>query len=558
MRTRAGRADRADRGDRGDRAGRGTVGRALRTGVGLVAAALVAGVAFVPSGAAGSSTPKRGGEITFGVEAETTGGWCLPQSQLAASGIQVASAIYDPLTVINTKGKYVPYLAKSVTPNATYDQWTIALRDGVTFHDGTPVDAEAVKLNLDSWRGANPRLPARLLQFVFSNIASVSVVDPLTVSVTTKTPWPSFPAQIAGGRYGISAPAQLNDPATCATNLIGSGPFVLESWRVNESVIVGRNPRYWREGLPYLDRITFRPVTDSSARTAQFQSGALDVMHTTSSAAILTLRDDAAAGTATVIEGTKGAEVSYLMFNSAKAPFDDVTARKAAVLARNTKQINQIRNRGLPTLASGPFSPGSVGYLADNGTEKANLKKARELVAQYTQTHGSPPNYEYVTTTDPDNVAIAELVKERSKQAGIEVTIRTVDQSSLINDALAGNFQAMSFRNHPGGDPDTQYVWWHSGSPVNFGRIKDPEIDRLLDAGRVEPDPAKRAAIYEDLNRRFAEESWNLWSWYTLWAIGARDGVQGLAGPPLPDGGGKPFAGFGGVVPVVGLSRSGR
>lgn len=547
----------------GKRTAAGASARRVRAGILLAVVALAVTVVGAPVASAGTpgaraGAPKKGGAITFGLEAETTGGWCLPQSQLAASGIQVALSIYDPLTVINKKGKYVPYLAKSVTPNATYDQWTIALREGVTFHDGTPVDAEAVKLNLDAWRGANPRLPARLLQFVFSNIASVTVVDPLTVSVTTKTPWPAFPAQIAGGRYGISAPAQLNNPDTCATNLIGSGPFVLASWRVNESVVVTRNPRYWRAGLPYLDQITFRPVTDGAAREAQFQSGALDVIHTTSPETILKLRADADAGTATVIEADKGAEVAYLMFNSSKAPFDDPVARRAAVLARNTKQINQIRNRGLPTLANGPFSPGSVGYLADTGTPAANLKQAKKLVAQYTATHGSPPNYEYVTTTDPSNIAIAELVKEQASKAGITVTIRVVDQSSLINDALAGNFQAMSFRNHPGGDPDTQYVWWKSSSPVNFGRIKDPEIDRLLDAGRVETDPAKRTAIYEDLNRRFADQSWNLWSWYTLWAIGARDEVQGLAGPPLPDGGGKPFAGFGGVIPVVGLSRTGR
>ena len=80
----------------------------------------------------------------------------------------------------------------------------------------------------------------------------------------------------------------------------------------------------------------------------------------------------------------------------------------------------------------------------------------------------------------------------------------------------------------------------------------------LSDLVLVETDPAERTAIYEDLNRRFADQAWNLWSWYTLWAIGAREQVRGLAGPALPDGGGKPFAGFGGVVPVVGLWRTGR
>ena len=153
-------------------------------------------------------------------------------------------------------------------------------------------------------------------------------------------------------------------------------------------------------------------------------------------------------------------------------------------------------------------------------------------------------------------MAIAQLVKEQASEAGVEVTIRTIDQSGLINEAIAGNFQGAGWRNHPGGDPDTQYVWWHSASPVNFGRIKDPEIDRLLDEGRGEPDAAKRKEIYQDVNRRFAEEHYNLWSWYTYWAVGYQKDVKGIAGPPLPNGGGKPYSLFAGIIPTLGLHKT--
>jgi peptide/nickel transport system substrate-binding protein len=241
--------------------------------------------------------------------------------------------------------------------------------------------------------------------------------------------------------------------------------------------------------------------------------------------------------------------------NSSKPPFDDLLARQAVAYARNTKEVNQIRNRGIPKLASGPFGPGTMGYLKDTGMPKPNLAKARKLVARYEAKHGQKPNYEYLTNATPDNVAIAQLVKERAAKAGITVSIRTVDQAALINEALAGNFQAIGWRNHAGGDPDAQGVWWRSGSPVNFGRIRDPEIDRLLNAGRVETDPDKRRVIYEDLNRRFAEQLWNLWSWYTVWGVAAKPGVKGVLGPPIPDDGGKPFPLFGGFVPVLGEWR---
>jgi len=527
-------------------------GMRTRGGIAAVAVAVVVSVlaAAVPAGAA--AKPKQGGEVVWGLEAETSGGWCLPQSQMAVSGIIVANSIYDTLTALNSKGEYVPFLAKSVTPNATFDQWTIELRDGVQFHDGTPLDADAVKLNLDTYRGLNPKLPARLTPFVFSNVADVQVTGPLTLSVTTKTPWPAFPALLyGGGRYGIAAPAQLNDPSTCATNLIGTGPFTKESWRPNEEFVAVRNPRYWREGLPRLDKITFKPVPDPSSRLNQFDGGQLDVMHTTSIDNIVALQDEAASGQADLYLSKRGGEVSYMMLNSSKPPFDDPIARQAVAYGRDVAEVNQIRNRGIPQLADSPFGPGSMGYVKDNGFPAPNAKKAKKLVAQYEAKHGEKLGFEYLTNPEPDTLLIAQLVKEQAAKVGIDVSIRTVDQSTLINEALAGSFQAMGFRNHAQSDPDAQYVWWHSGSPVNFGRIDDPEVDRLLDAGRSETDPAKRAQIYQDLNRRFAEEVYNLWSWYTVWGIAAKPEVRDVLGAPLPDGGGKP-AFLGGYVPVSG------
>ena len=110
--------------------------------------------------------------VTYTVVGETAGGWCMPQAQLASNGIQVAVAIYDTLTTQNSKGEIVPYLAKSITPNATFDEWTIGLHEGIEFHDGTPVDADAVKLNLDSYAGRTRAFPARLGIFTYENIAT--------------------------------------------------------------------------------------------------------------------------------------------------------------------------------------------------------------------------------------------------------------------------------------------------------------------------------------------------------------------------------------------------
>src|SRR6476660_1434769 len=120
--------------------------------------------------------PVSGGKIVYGLEGGTTS-FCLPRAQLAIAGIMVAQSVYDTLTEPNDKSESVPYLAKSVEPNATFDQWTITLRPGITFHDGETLNAAAVAQNLNAWKAGV------LLGFVFQNIDSVTTPDDMTVVV---------------------------------------------------------------------------------------------------------------------------------------------------------------------------------------------------------------------------------------------------------------------------------------------------------------------------------------------------------------------------------------
>ena len=529
-------------------------------GLVLIAGSLTGIAGSTALGAA--SGPKHGGSITYALEAETGGGYCLPgQSQLAASGIEVATSIYDTLTTINTKGQYVPFLAQSVTPNATFDQWTITLRPNIKFHNGEALDANAVKLNLDTYRGVNPKVPSPLSSFGFKNVASVDVTGPLTVTVTTKTPWAAFPAYLYGsGRTGIVAPAQLADPNTCQTNLIGTGPFKLvpNEYRPNEHLIVERNPSYWRPGLPYLDKITFIPSMEAAQQLNGLQAGDYDIIQTSAANNIFQLRQRKASGQVQEIDTDNGTEVGYGMLNVSKAPFDDMNARLAVAYAGDANQLNQIRNHGLETLATGPFAPGTPYYLtfAQAGLPQHNVAKAKQYAALYAQAHGGQAlNYTYLTGADPELLALAELTKEQDAKAGINVNIQQVDQATMISIALAGNFQFEAWRNHAQSDPDTQYVWWYTGSPVNFGRINDPVINQLLDQARVETNAAKRVQIYKQLNKEFATKLWNLWAFYTKWSVGAQKSIGGLNGAPLPDGHGQAFALFAGVVPTATLFK---
>jgi peptide/nickel transport system substrate-binding protein len=306
------------------KATRWTIATAAVVGAALVVAACGGGKSSDGGSGSGSETgkPVSGGDLVYGLEAENNGGWCLPEGQLAISGIQVARAVYDTLMAPNADGKYVPYLAESVTNDAGYSNWTIKLRPGIKFSDGSPLTATVVKNNLDAYRGQYPARKPLLFIFTLQNIKDVTVADDLTVNVSTVTPWPSFPAFLhSSGRLGILGQAQLDDPATCDRNLIGTGPFKLKEWKPDDRLTVTKNASYWRKDkdgnqLPYLDSITFKPYPDAQARLNALQSGELTAGHYSGAEQIDSLRSAKESGTLQELESEKYTELSYGMLNA--------------------------------------------------------------------------------------------------------------------------------------------------------------------------------------------------------------------------------------------------
>ncbi len=497
--------------------------------------------------------PESGGTLVYGLEAETAGGFCLPEAQLAVSGIQVARSMYETLTAPNADGEYVPLLAESVTPNDAYDEWTIVLRDGIKFHDGTDLTAEVVKNNIDAGRGFYPARHPLLGPLVMTNWGDVTVTGPLTLAITTKTAWPAFPAHLyASGRVGIMAQAQLDDPDHCSDNMIGTGPFMLDEWVPNDHLTVVRNPDYWREGLPYLDAIEFRPILEATQRVNALQSGEVQATHMMNSLQVAQLQDLAEQGEIGIYQTDEFADTVFTMLNTSKPPFDSLTARRALATAIDNETLNEVREKSIPQRATGPFPPGSIGYLDDSGLPGYDPEEAKRLVAKYEEESGASLTFTILSTPEPANIETGQMVKEMAAEAGIEIDLQQIEEAQLINQVLGGDYNAVFWRAHGGGDPDLQYSWWRSDSPVNFGRFADTEIDRLLDEGRQEPDPAAREQIYQDLNRHFAERIYNVWSFWSMWTIGTTTDVHGVIGPDLPDGS-KPFPGLADGHPVTGM-----
>jgi peptide/nickel transport system substrate-binding protein len=509
------------------------------------------------SGLAEAGQPVRGGRIVYGVEAETSGGFCLPEATLATSGHLIRTAIYDSLTTINDDAEAKPYLAESVGHDAGYKTWTIVLRDGVTFHDGTKLDATVVKNNLDAYLGRRPPRVPTLFPIVLANVDTVTVEDRRTVIVTTKLPWVSFASYLSP--IGIMAQSQLDDADDCDTKMVGTGPFKLASWVQDQELLTQRNPDYWQlapdgQPYPYADALAFRPITDAQQRINALEAGEINAMMASAPTDLYgSLTDLKDGGDINLLISDDHAEVTHLLLNSSKPPFNDETFRRAVAMGVDRETYGALLDNGFSTVAEQPFPKGDMGYVDDSGYPGFDPAASTKLVQEYVA-GGGDASFTLSVSSEPLIVARGEVLQRQLAKVGISVKLSSADQATQINEAVAGTFQAVIWRNHPGGEPDGQYVWWHGqGNPINLGRFVDPEMDALLEAGRGEADPAKRREIYENVSRRFGEKVWNIWLTYVEWGVAMSPDVHGLLSVELPDGGGTPFKGLASGHPTLGM-----
>ncbi len=524
----------------------------------LVAAACGGGSSSSkPSGNSGNPVdegkPQYGGTITYGIEGKTTA-FCPPRGQWAISAIMVASSLYDTLTrPTDDPNVYAPYLAKSVEPNDDYTSWTITLRDGIKFHDGTPVDAAAVALNMEEWR------KGILLNFVYQNIKTVTAVGTDTVVVDMTVPWVAFPAFLyTTGRSAIAAPAQLTG-ANCDTDLIGSGPFKLKSFDpTTGDVSVVKNDDYWRDGFPYLDGINWKPQEESSQRIRGLQGGQFDITH--SSGGLDLGEVESTVPSATVFQEPDGRmEISHTLLNVTRPPLDDLTARQAVAYAVDRDRLNDIANKGTSRLTSQVFDTDVMGYLPNLNYPEQDVNKAKKLVQDYKDAHDGKFEFDIQSTFDATTQALFKDVKRQLAAVGVTVNLPTpVDQANLISQAIGGQVDAFGWRNYPGQDPDTLYVWFYGGSVVNFNHLDDPVINSALDEGRISPDESVRTDAYEKFNQQMTDQLYNFWTWYTQWFAASQPNVYGIVGPNMPDENGdvgkvKPVSMLAGIHQTVGL-----
>jgi ABC-type transport system substrate-binding protein len=519
----------------------------LAGGLALGAGAAVSGL--LPDGVAGANTtngpgrngittakPKRGGSLTMGIDTEE-GGFNPSTARWDEGGFMYGRAVFDPIAIVNAKGQVEPYLAQSITSNADFTSFTITLKNGIVFHDGTPLDGQALYKNIEAQATSALTGPA-----FATNIKGVSVSGPMSVTITMKSSWAPFPFYLAQAQTGyVAAPSMLAAPDGGTAHPVGTGPFVFQDWVPNSHMTATRNKNYWRKGYPYLDAITYKPILNASSRADALETGEVDMIHTNDPNGLLLFRGNKKYSYYDNSGQVLGQPtVQCIMLNTSTAPLNNRDLRVAMAKCINQTQYVKVINKGVNAPMHGLFIPGSP-YYTKTAYPTYDPSGAASLVKKVARETGKPVSFSLNSLSDPETLAAAQFLQQAWQSAGMQVNINIIAQSTIINNALAGSYQATLWRQFGAVDPDLNYVWFTTqlaSGPLalNMARNVDPRIQTSLVSGRTTNNKTQRITYYQDVNKYLAQDIPYLWLARDTWAVIANPKVQNFANPTTPQG----------------------
>jgi peptide/nickel transport system substrate-binding protein len=489
--------------------------------------------------ASDAGDPVDCGEIVVGLEAETNS-WLPGTANFGNPGYNVAFSIYDPLMKRTTEGEPEPYLAESMEPNADLTVWTLTLRPDVKFHDGTPLNAEAIKTIWDNYLVA----PGSNLAANLAEVQSVDVVDDLTVTYTLKAPNAAFPDLLtdpAGWPFSPTAAAAAG--ADAGSEPVGTGPFKFVSWQRDSQLVVEKNEDYWQEGLPHLDKITFRPIPDEDTRLSSLQSGDIDAMQSLRQSTVSRARDVDGVDNYEYLGNNSGGS----NFNTAKPPFDDLRVRKALALALDQDALIEVLGgTGLTPPSTQFFGPNDAFYSekAAEAWPTNDPEEAQKLYDEYKndparsdgKAVGEDISFTYTCPPDPSLNELSQLYQSFWNNLGMQVELEQVEQAAYTSQVVARDYDAGCTRHGAARDP--YYVFQRAFTPgvPNVTEFTDPRIDAALETMRGSTDVEERKAAAEEISLVLAEEVPITFTGGTLTVVAVKDVIKNVDGWVFPDG----------------------
>lgn len=445
----------------------------------------------------------------------------------------VGNALYGTLMINNLETLEVEYkMATGFTTDDGGSTFELALQPGLTFTDGTPLDAAAVQYNWE--RIADPATGSNGIRQA-AQITSYEVVDPTTLKITLGSPNPHF-AQgiIANSLNWIASPTALEKgPQAFDENPVGAGPFTLASWTRQDVIELEKNPDYWDAPKPYVDRLEVRTVSDATQRANLISTGGADLALETNWSSLAKIEN---AGLKTEIADAGGGQMFAM--NLRRAPFDDERARRAVNLALDLDAMNSVVYNGDGQVPDSLFAESSPFYN-DVDWPAADKETAQELFDELAA-EGKPVSFTFMSYPTQDSKVAGETVQAQlSAFDNVEVKVEVLDYAQATTRSNARDFDMM-ISSAIVQDPD--YSLWtafHGKSPGNFVGIDDPALNAALDQGRVAESADDRKTAYEVVEQRLAELNPAIFYIAAAPSVTASSQLQGIhlytLGSPLPE-----------------------
>ena len=460
-----------------------------------------------------SAAPAAAKEITVGIASTFT--TMDPYDAGDTLSQTAAKSMYEGLFGLDKDMKLKNVLAEGYEVSADGLVYTVKLRKGVKFHDGTEFQADAVKANFD--RVTNKANALRRYS-LYNNIAKTEVVDPYTVRITLKKPFSAFINQLAHPAGVMICPKSLEKypGKQIAFHPCGTGPYTMAEYNPSEILHVVKNPNYWQKGLPKLDGITFKPVPENSTRVAMLRTGEAQFIFPVPPEQVKTL------------EGEPGIDVTvspsiierYVAFNTKIKPFSDPKVRQALNYAINKAALAKVAFNGFAVPATG-IAPEGVDYATQFKAWPYDPKKARELLKEAGYPNGFTTTlwslYNHTTAQK-----VIQFLQQQFAQVGVKVSVLAMESGQRTAYLLHKPEDTKLNMLYAGWSSSTGELDWAvrpllataSWAPVagNYGYYSNPVLDKNFAEALKTTDRAKKQALYDAAQK----STWDETPWIPL------------------------------------------
>jgi ABC-type transport system substrate-binding protein len=505
-------------------------------------------------------SPKSGGAITVLLQDDLSpiNGWAPWENICAWACRNVLDQVLETLTVVLPDGSVVPFLAKKINHNNNYTEWTVELRSGLLFSDGTPLEASIYKKGYDDYVKSG-KVSSGLLRD--ARITSVNVVNDSTLLFELSEPNPMLLNVLAGpiGRLFLLETESLSEEQF-AFNPVGTGPFIFEGWSPGERIVLRSNSRYWRKDengvrLPYLEEITFRQIADERLRLNFLIEGKGQILQTRSALAISQGRESEL----TVISRRED-NVGVILFNTLESPTNDLRVRRGLLLSSDQEELGRLAsNNPDASLAAQWVSPDSRWYseAVTRAWPKTNMSEAKEYLLAYVQ---DPKRSDKrltgqkiaVTLLCTDDLQLANMTRSLKSQweatGLVDVTLEQVGRNALIKRVLGsvtdepsfkGDFEASCWRVGGESDPGAQieaFLGLVKTSPLNVANMEGDDLLSLVKQMNATGKFQDRLLTLENLMLLLNTKIPMIYVDYLSSALIGDSSVEGLGIWTLPEG----------------------